>query len=211
LFISTQQVQPSLSRQLQQSQQAWIISQHLASPLVQVMQTPSLVISHLHMPIVRLQQQHIMPLHMQQQLHMEPVIMLHRFCIMEHVAASLLLHTIFIPPWHFSIFMVQRGTMSMLAMLGMPGICPGMPPIPGMAGMPMLVRSIITALVIGSTPSLPGDWPAVATNSLGDAQACQSGSSVQWYSRGGGRCNDIVQFSGLLGTSRPASDGLAAT
>ena len=61
LFIITQQVQPALSMQAMQSQQAWIISQHLASPLVQVMHTPSLVISHLHMPMVRLQQQTIMP------------------------------------------------------------------------------------------------------------------------------------------------------
>ena len=52
----TQQVQPQSIRVHRQSQQAWIISQHLVSPLVQVMHTPSLVMSHLHMPIIRLQQ-----------------------------------------------------------------------------------------------------------------------------------------------------------
>ena len=67
-----------------QSQQAWIISQHLLSPLVQVMQTPSSVISHLHMPIVRLQQQTIMPFIIMQQLHMPPAIIVQRFCIMLH-------------------------------------------------------------------------------------------------------------------------------
>jgi hypothetical protein len=45
LFIMTQQVHPSLVMQLRQSQQAWIISPHLASPLVQVMHTPLAVIS----------------------------------------------------------------------------------------------------------------------------------------------------------------------
>jgi len=40
--------------------------QHLASPLVHVMQAPSLVISHVHMPIVRLHEHSIMPFIMQQ-------------------------------------------------------------------------------------------------------------------------------------------------
>jgi hypothetical protein len=61
LFIRTQQVQPAFIMQLRQSQQAWIISQHLASPLVQVMQTPLSVVSQRHRPIVMLQQQTIMP------------------------------------------------------------------------------------------------------------------------------------------------------
>ena len=54
LFMSTQQVQPALVMQVRLSQQAWIISQHLVSPVVQVMQTPVSVRSHLHMPMVRL-------------------------------------------------------------------------------------------------------------------------------------------------------------
>jgi hypothetical protein len=40
-----------------QSQQAWSISQHLASPLVQVMQQPSFVFSHLQWPQQRLKLQ----------------------------------------------------------------------------------------------------------------------------------------------------------
>ncbi len=47
LLSITQQVQPALSMQLRHSQQAWIISQHLLSPLVQVTHTPLSVISHL--------------------------------------------------------------------------------------------------------------------------------------------------------------------
>jgi hypothetical protein len=54
----------------------------LASPLVQVMQTPLSVISQQHMPMVMLQQQAIMPFIIMQQLTMPPCIMLQRFCIM---------------------------------------------------------------------------------------------------------------------------------
>ncbi len=56
LLTSMQHVQPAFIMQTMLSQHAWIISQHFESPLVQVMQTPSLVVSHLHMPITRLQQ-----------------------------------------------------------------------------------------------------------------------------------------------------------
>ena len=71
-----------------QSQQAWIIAQQAGSPLVQVMQTPSSVISHLHMPIVMLQQQTIMPFIIMQQLHMPPAIIVQRFCIIVAVILS---------------------------------------------------------------------------------------------------------------------------
>ena len=47
-FIIRQQLQPAFIMAVMQSQQAWIISAHLASPLVQVMTQPSLVMSHLH-------------------------------------------------------------------------------------------------------------------------------------------------------------------
>jgi hypothetical protein len=110
LFMSTQQVQPSLSMQARQSQQAWIISLHLGSPLVQVMVTPSLVMSHLHMPMVRLQQHTIMPLSMQQQLHIPPASIVHKFCTMLQDVLSSPTQMIFIPPVHFSIFRVHRGT-----------------------------------------------------------------------------------------------------
>ena len=74
------------------------------------MHTPSSVSSHLHMPIVMLQQQTIMPFIIMQQLHMPPAIMVQRFCIIVAVILSSHLHVIFMPPLHFSIFIVQRGT-----------------------------------------------------------------------------------------------------
>ena len=87
LFIITQQVQPAFSMHAMQSQQAWIISQHFGSPLVQVMQTPSSVISHLHMPMVRLQQQTIMPfIIMQQRAHAAGQ---HRAEVLHHAAGHL--------------------------------------------------------------------------------------------------------------------------
>ena len=55
------------------------MSQQGLSPLVQVMQTPSLVISHLHIPVVRLQQHTIVPFIMQQQLHLQLPIIVQRF------------------------------------------------------------------------------------------------------------------------------------
>ena len=79
-FIIMQQVQPAFMQAFMQSQQPWIISQHLASPLVQVMTQPSFVISTLHMPIIRLQLQHM--------LHLQPAIILHRFCIIVEAVAS---------------------------------------------------------------------------------------------------------------------------
>jgi len=72
LFIIRQQVQPAFIMVAMQSQQAWIMAAHWASPLVQVTETPLSVISHLHMPIVRLQQQTIIPFIIRQQLHIPP-------------------------------------------------------------------------------------------------------------------------------------------
>jgi hypothetical protein len=147
LFISTQQVQPAFIMELRQSQQAWIISQHLGSPLVQVIETPSLVISHLHMPMVRLQQQTIMPFIMQQQLHMPPASIVHRSCTVLQVTLSAQEQVIFMPPVHFSTFTVQRGTIIQLAPIGMLVGAPTAPaPMPGMLipGIAIPVRSIIT-------------------------------------------------------------------
>jgi len=110
LFMRTQQVQPHLAIVSMQSQHAWIILQHSASPDVHVIVQPSFVNSHLHMPMVRLQQQTIMPLSMQQHEHMPPCIIVHRLCIMEQAVGSSQEQVIFIPPVHFSNFMVQRGT-----------------------------------------------------------------------------------------------------
>ena len=147
LFIITQQVQWQAMQQLTQSQQHWIILQQSASPLVQVMQQPLGIISHLHTPMVKLQQQTIMPFIMQQQETMPPASMEQRFCSMLHAVGSSQVQVIFMPPGHFSIFMVQRGT---IMKLGVAGAIAGVPAGPGipMPGMDMPVRSIIIVLVM---------------------------------------------------------------
>jgi len=165
LFIIMQQVQPSLSMVAMQSQQAWIISPHLGSPLVQVTQTPSLVISHLHMPMVRLQQQTIMPFIMQQHVHMPPVNIVQRFCSMLVAILSSHEQVIFMPPVHFSILNVHRGTIIQFipaSMVGAP--IPGIA-IPGVAmpGIPIPDRSIIIAVDIFVTP-FP-DWSFILSQS----------------------------------------------
>jgi len=127
------------------------MSQQPLSPLVQVMTQPSFVISHLHMPIIMLQQHTIMPFIMQQQLTMPPAIMVQRFCIIAQAAGSVQTQVIFIPPVHFSIFMVQRGTITMLGAIGVdiPGIAEA--PIP-MPFMPVVGRSIIIVPVMIDAP-----------------------------------------------------------
>jgi hypothetical protein len=110
LFIMMQQVQPDAHKVARQSQQAWIMSQHLGSPDVQVSVHPSSVASHCHMPMVRLQQDTIMPFIMQQQVHNEFGIIMQRFCIIPQATSSSHTQVIFIPPGHFSKRMVQRGT-----------------------------------------------------------------------------------------------------
>jgi hypothetical protein len=154
LLIIMQQVQPAFIIVFMQSQHAWIISQHLLSPEMQVTQTPLSVISHLHMPMVRLQQQTIIPFIMQQQLHMLPCIMEHRFCSMLHVIWSSQVQVIFMPPWHFSNFIVQRGTIIELivgavpvAGIAMPvGIVPDIPIVVGF----IIVLAMIIALLFVS-------------------------------------------------------------
>jgi hypothetical protein len=72
--IIRQQVQPAFMHAIRQSQHPWITSQHALSPLVQVITHPSLVISTLHIPHVRLQQQTIIPFIVQQTEHIPPAI-----------------------------------------------------------------------------------------------------------------------------------------
>jgi hypothetical protein len=139
--MHTQQEQPALSMQVIESQQAWIMSQQVLSPLVQVTQTPVGVISHLQTPMVRLQVQTAMPFIIMQQLTMPPAIMEQRFCIMVQAALSSQVQIIFMPPAHRSIFIVQRGIMSHCEPVGMLiGIVIPEAPI---AGMFIPVRSII--------------------------------------------------------------------
>jgi hypothetical protein len=150
LFMQQQQTQPAAIMVAMQSQQAWIILQHCSSPDVQVMTHPSLLMSHLHMPMVRLQQQTIMPFIMQHSEHMPPWSIMQRFCIMLHAIGSSQEQVIFIPPVHFSMVMVQRGTMSMLGIIGAAVPPIGDAPIVGMPmpGIPIPVRSIIIVLAI---------------------------------------------------------------
>jgi hypothetical protein len=91
---------------------------------VHVMQTPSLVGSHLHMAIAMLQQHIIMPFIIMQQLHMPPAIIEQRFCSIVADIASSHLHVIFIPPAHFSILILHRGTIIHCGADGMPPVAP---------------------------------------------------------------------------------------
>jgi hypothetical protein len=62
---------------------------------------------------------------MQQQLHMLPCSIEHRFCSIPQDIWSSQVQVIFIPPWHFSNFMVQRGTIIEFVV--------GAVPVPGIA------------------------------------------------------------------------------
>src|SRR6516225_2573976 len=125
--MQRQQQQPDLSMVVMHSQDASIMS-------------------HLQMPMVRLQVQTAMPFIIMQQVTMPPAIMVQRFCIMVQAALSSHVQVIFIPPVHFSIFMVQRGIMSHCEPVGM-----GVMLLPVIAGMLIPVRSIIM-LVMAQTP-----------------------------------------------------------
>lgn len=149
--IIMQQVQPAFMQAIMQSQQPWIIASHILSPLVQVTVQPSFVISHLHAPIVMLQQQTIMPFIMQQQLTIPPAIIWQRFCIIMHAVGSVQTQVIFIPPAHFSTFMVQRGTITMFGAAVPAGIAiPA--PMPAVPIPPIVGRSIIIVPVMLVTP-----------------------------------------------------------
>jgi hypothetical protein len=148
LFIIMQHVQPDFIMAAQQSQHAWIMAQHSLSPLVQVMQTPISVASHLHMPIIRLQQQAIMPFIIMQQLHMAPAVMLQRFWSMPAETLSSQTMVIFMPPAHFSKVILQRGTIIMF----MPApVAPAVPimPVGGDIPMPGIIpiRSVIVPVI----------------------------------------------------------------
>jgi hypothetical protein len=139
--IIMQHAQPAFMQPMTQSQHAWIMSQHALSPLVQVMQQPLAVISHLHMPIVMLQQHTIMPFIVQHMLHIPPAIMPHRFCIIVQAAGSSHEQVTFIPPAHFSTFIMHRGTITMFGAMPLDmGI-----PIP----IPMPIPLVPVAEVIG--------------------------------------------------------------
>jgi hypothetical protein len=141
LFIITQQVQPAFIMAIMQSHMAWIILQQFMSPLQQVMEMPSVVISHLHMPIIMLQVIMVRPFIIIVQLTMPPASILQRFCIMAAAISSLAMHIIFMPSLVFSIFIVQRG---IIIMFIAPAALPiGMFMLAPMPGMPIMFFSII--------------------------------------------------------------------
>jgi len=109
-------MQPAFMQAATQSQQAWHMAQQSSSPLVQVKQTPILVSVHSHLHMLHEQLQTIMPFIMQQQLQPQPASILHMFCKVAAATSSSQVQVILNPPLHFSIFIVQRGTIH---------ICPG--------------------------------------------------------------------------------------
>jgi len=127
LFMQTQQTQPALAMPAMHSRQASIMALHEASPLVQVIATPSLVGSYLHMPMARLQQHIIMPFMIMQQLHIPPAIIEQRFCSIVADIASSHVQVIFMPPVHFSILILHRGTIIHWGAAGMPAVVPMAP------------------------------------------------------------------------------------
>ena len=146
LFIITQQEQPACIMLIMQSQQAWIILQPSASPLVQVSVQPLSVISQQVIPIIMLQQQAIMPFIIMAQLHIPPAIILHRLCSAAAAILSSQAHIIIMPPSHFSMRIVQLGTIIMFIPL-MPDVVPGIVGIP-MGGIDIPVRFIIIVSII---------------------------------------------------------------
>ena len=120
------------------------MAQHSLSPLVQVMQQPSFVISHLQWPIIRLQQQAIIPFIIMQQLHIPPAIIMQRFCIMPADTLSSQTQVIFMPPAHFSNFMVQRGTIIMFGAIGIPVAAPVIVPGP----MPVIPADVFSIIIV---------------------------------------------------------------
>jgi hypothetical protein len=152
-----QQVQPHFIMVAKHSQQAWIMSQQALSPLVQVRQQPSLVISHLQLHMTKLQQHTIMPFIMAQQPQVPPAIMLQRFCIMLQAMASSHEQVTFMPPVHFSNFMVQRGT---IITFGADGMVAGAEVAAWPMPMPVIIpRSIIiVAIETLLLPVGPAAW-----------------------------------------------------
>jgi hypothetical protein len=125
---------------------------------MQVTQTPSLVISHMHIPIVMLQQHTMAPFIMQQTLHFELAIIEQRFCSMLQAILSSQTQVIFIPPVHFSIFIVQRG----IIMPVMAGFIAGMlAPIPDIIPVIGFIVAVVMVKLLGpvSTVWREPPWP----------------------------------------------------
>ena len=94
------------------------------SPLVQLMQQPSLVYSHLQIPTVKLHWQQGIPLHVQQQLQRPSANMRQRFCKVPRATSSSQRQWILQPFEVFSNSTLQRGSTHQFADCGCP-IWPG--------------------------------------------------------------------------------------
>jgi hypothetical protein len=97
-----------------------------------------------------LQQQIICPFRIMQQVHMPPANVEHRFCTMAAVVLSSHLQKIFMPPSHFSILNVQRGTISQFVpIIGSAGAAVGMAvPWALIPVIPTPARSIVMVAII---------------------------------------------------------------
>jgi hypothetical protein len=84
---------------------------------------------------------------MHEQLHRPPAIILHRFCSVAALISSSHVQVSFMPPAHFSNFIVQRGT---IIIEGVAGAIDGMPPcgIEPVPIEPIIERSNIIVLDI---------------------------------------------------------------
>jgi hypothetical protein len=82
------------------------------------MQTPSLVDSHLQIPQHRLTWQQGIPFIVQQQLQSPSQSDWQRFCNVPQATSSSHEQVSFMPPLHFSIFIVQRGSIIMVPIAG---------------------------------------------------------------------------------------------
>jgi hypothetical protein len=160
-FIIMQQLQPGIIMQDMQSQQHWIIFSIILSPLVQVIMHPISIISILHMPIMPMLHMHMhMPFIMQQQETDPPAIIMQRFFIISALVLSSAVQVIFMPPAHFSIFMVQRGAMPIMPLFIIMGFIMGMPiPMPGI--IPPIMPGIIWGIILGIMPFIIGIWPII--------------------------------------------------
>jgi hypothetical protein len=92
-----------------------------------------------------------MPFIMHEQLHMPPAIILHRFCKVAALISSSQVQVSFMPPAHFSNFIVQRGT---IIIDGAEGAIAGMPAcgIEPWPIEPIIERSNIIVLDIEKSP-----------------------------------------------------------
>jgi hypothetical protein len=136
----TQQTHPVTQQAVQHSAQAWTTWQQVASPVVQLMHTPSVVFSTVQTQQHMLMLQTVCPFIITQQPTICPACIWHRFWTIETATLSVQQQWILTPLGHFSIFTVPRGT---IIMLGTAGITPGM--VGNVSGLP----------VIGVMPDMP--------------------------------------------------------